>query len=369
LVEKVQIHRREFDRFLVFSPKQFNCSILRHFSALTNVQELGIDYLDIPRFMPRIRRYFGHFSPTLRSLALREPEGSRRQIIYFIGLFKHLEDLKLLYDPRRIQGEPANHLTLVPLFTPPLRGRLTITSFTRVGILKDMIDLFGGIRFRYMDLCGVDGMRLLLDACAETLETLRLYPTELRGKGLSSNSVPVLTDNFTAVSSPQDFDLSQNKSLQTLEVPAEFVDRAMKVRSQAKTIGILSYALSTITSPAFSEVAAFYRDYDFAGVDTWWSDPPFISWLSSAQWAEETSRHLRLLRAFQRVQKVRGFQLVLCVDVWDGVGKHCMQMMNRVVAAEKGRWWFGKISPEPLVVYSPRGSRPLSGQRDPWASL
>ena len=182
LVKKFEVHEARFDDGDVFSPKRFNSDILRQFSALSNVQELGMDRLDIPKFMPRIRRYFGHFLPTVRSLTLREPEGSRRQIIYFIGLFQHLEDLKLLYYWTDSQEEPVDDLTLVPLFAPPLRGRLTMTCSTWVGLLEDMIDLFGGIRFRYMDLYYVNGMQLLLDACAETLETLRLYPTDLCGK-------------------------------------------------------------------------------------------------------------------------------------------------------------------------------------------
>ena len=57
-----------------------------------------------------------------------------------------------------------------------------MTCFTRVGILEDMIDLFGGIWFRYMELFCVHGMRLLLDACTETSETLQLYPHDPRSK-------------------------------------------------------------------------------------------------------------------------------------------------------------------------------------------
>ena len=51
-------------------------------------------------------------------------------------------------------------------------------SFPReVELLKDMISLFDGLRFYHMDLLGVDGEWLLLDACAGTLEPLRLYQT------------------------------------------------------------------------------------------------------------------------------------------------------------------------------------------------
>ena len=166
---------------ITFSPKQFDSCILHQFSTLTNIRELGIDSLDISSFMPNVRQYFGHFSPTVQSLALRKPKGSRRQI-FFIGLFQHLEDVKLLYDSVDFQEEPADDLTLIPFFVPPLHGRLTMTCFTRVGILEDMIGLFGGLRFRGMDIFFVHGMRLLLDACAETLETLRLYPNDPRGE-------------------------------------------------------------------------------------------------------------------------------------------------------------------------------------------
>ena len=196
LVNSFQIHRRKPHLFGEFSPIQLNRCTLRHFLALTNVQELGIDYLDIISFTPMIRSYFGRFCPTLRSLALREPKGSRRQVIYFIGLFQHLENLKLLYDVAGVWEVPPDDMTLIPSSVPPLRGRLTMTYLSRVDLLKDMIVLFGGIRFRHMDLFMVDGMRLLLDTCAETLETLRLYPTDPRGEELSLDGVGAVADDF-----------------------------------------------------------------------------------------------------------------------------------------------------------------------------
>jgi len=169
-----------------FSPKLFKSHTLHQFSVLTNVQELGIDCLDVSSFMPRIQRYFGHFLPTVRSLVLGGPKGSHREIIYFIGLFQHLEDLSLSYDGGGsvgFQDEPTDDLTLIPPFSPPLRGWLSVSNFSGAGLLKDMIDLFGGIRFRYMRLLNVDGMRLLLDGCAETLEVLRLYLKDPHGNG------------------------------------------------------------------------------------------------------------------------------------------------------------------------------------------
>jgi len=114
--------------------------------------------------MPRIRRYFGNFLPMVQHLSLSEPWGSCRQVIYFIGPFQHLEDLRLLGS----REGPVDDLTLIPPFAPPLRGSLVMTSFGVVGFLEEMIDLFEGIQFRLMSLSNVGRMRPLLDACAQT---------------------------------------------------------------------------------------------------------------------------------------------------------------------------------------------------------
>ena len=132
--------------------------------------------------MPTIQQCFGHFSPTLRFLALREPTGSSRQILYFIGLFPNLQDLKLHYFLPADEQESTDDEMLVPLSIPPLQGRLTLTCFTRENLVEGVIAHFGGLRFRYMDLFRVKCVPLLLDACAETLETLRLYPTDPYGE-------------------------------------------------------------------------------------------------------------------------------------------------------------------------------------------
>ena len=140
------------------TPKTLHCPALHKFSALTNVRELGIDFLDISKFMPELQRHFGHFLLTVRSLVLRSPGGSHRQIIYFIGLFRHLEDLKLAFRPPSPTEEaPVGDLTVIPSFAPPLRGRLTMRFSMREELVEDMIRLFGGIQFRSMDLFYVGG--------------------------------------------------------------------------------------------------------------------------------------------------------------------------------------------------------------------
>jgi len=161
-----------------FGLDQLNWCTLRYFSALTNLQELGIDNLQASEFVPNPRRYFGHLAPTLRFLALKEPTGSCRQILYFVGLFPNLQDLKFNYSSPMREQDGVDDVALVPLSVPPLRGRLTLTCFSRNKLMRDMIVLFGGLRFRSMDLYMVTCVRLLLDGCGKTLETLRLYPSD-----------------------------------------------------------------------------------------------------------------------------------------------------------------------------------------------
>ena len=164
------------------SPTLFNSHLLRQFFTLSNVRELEVEYLDIPNFMPRIRQYFRNFLPTVRYLSLREPKGSHRQIIYFIGLFRHLQDLRLMTIGADLCQETADDQAPIPLFIPPLRGHLVMAFLTEMSFIEKMIDLLGRIRFYHMNLFEVDGMRLLLDSCAGALECLVFSPTDRRSE-------------------------------------------------------------------------------------------------------------------------------------------------------------------------------------------
>ena len=107
------------------TPELLDRRTLSYFSALTNLQELGIDNLQVSRFMPTIQEYFGHFSSTLQFLALSKPTGSCRQILYLIGLFPNLRDLKLQWFSPTSEREGTAGTTLVPFSVPPLRGSHT----------------------------------------------------------------------------------------------------------------------------------------------------------------------------------------------------------------------------------------------------
>ena len=340
------------------SLKRFDHHTLRQFSALTNVRRLAITHLDIPSFMPGIQQYFGHSQPTVRELYLREPKGSRRQIIYFIGLFEHLEDLELHDLPGVLEGEPVDDLTLTPSFVPPLRGGLKLVRFKRMDILKDIIDLFGGIRFRRMNLLDVEGVPLLLGACARTLETLTLYPTDPRGERLPPKGVHVPTNCFAARSSTQDFDLSRNESLRTLQVMASSIDHALSSGSPDTASSLLKYVLSTITSPSFFEVVVRFRWSDFCAVESWrYPDRPPVREVSKADREAEGLRHHRRFGVLREAHKVRDFQLALNARVWDPAGEYSVRMLKEAVAEEKAKGGFDKFFSEPLVTYCPCRSR------------
>ena len=339
-----------------FSLADFGRFTLRHWLRLTNVQELCIESLDIPSFMSRVQHWFRNFLPTVRSLALKEPKGSCRRITFFIGLFQHLEDLKLLYGVADSKEEVEDDPTLVPLHVPPLRGRLTMTCFRRVGILRAMIDLFGGMRFRHLDLFNVDGTRLLLVACAKTLGSLRLHPTDPYGEVLSlDRSGSWLTvQRSTVTSSLQDFNLSRITSLRALELTASHIDAGL-ARDPTEIPILLAYVLSTITSPVFSEVIVHYEVYDLSGIEFpgIYLPPPRRNTYTRTtyEW------HRLRFQTFRAMHRVKKFRLTMCVDVWDPVGECALGLLEGAIATEKAKGGFSDIFPEPLVIYNPRGSR------------
>ena len=161
--------------FLWAIPNMIDSRSIRYFGALVNLQDLAIADLDFSMFPMAVGEYFGHFSPTLRSVALLSPLGTRRQILDFLTLFPNLDDIKISYYHALAQERETLDTQLIPI-KGGLRGRLVLRDFSEEGLLKDIIAAFGGMRFISMDLCGVRGMRPLLEACADTLETVRIRP-------------------------------------------------------------------------------------------------------------------------------------------------------------------------------------------------
>jgi len=137
---------------------------------------------------------------------------------------------------------------------------------------------------------------------------------------------------------PSDFDLSRNRSLRTLEVAAStIVDEEP---------GDLTHVFSTITSSVFSTVVIVYRDYDIRGIPSAWVRKAF-----------SPIDHHKHFEVFRKLREVRGFQLVLCADVWDRVVGYAVRELELAVAVEWERMGFDDFFPEPLVISRP-GPRP-----------
>ena len=125
----------------------------------------------------------------------------------------------------------------------------------------------------------------------------------------------------------------------------------------------------------FSEVTVFYRDLDFQGVQSpQLSERPILHPLSPDESAKGALYHERRFNAFRTMHEVQNFRLVLCADVWDVLGEYMIRILKQAVAAEKAKRGFDGIFPEPLVVYSPRGSRQrfmesMESTLGPWIPL
>ena len=177
-----------------FVPQAFSCIDLHYFSAFANVHTLKLQSLAIDRFIPDIERYFGQFSPTLRSITLYKPRCSPRQLSYFLSFFSNLDDIELqLQHSTTFHTEPTK-LDSFSAPAPKLRGRLTLYNFPWVGTWTHLIASSGGVEFHHIDLReDTSCAPVLFEACSETLETLRFnVPDTSHSKcprmGLSTDS-------------------------------------------------------------------------------------------------------------------------------------------------------------------------------------
>jgi len=219
-----------------------------------------------------------------------------------------------------------------PPFTPPLQGRLVVSGWMGPGFFQDMARLFGGIRFRYMDLTDVRDTRFLLRACAETLEVLRLAPTDL-----------------LSVCPLADYDLSLNKTLRTLEVAVEYLDCALRDGSPDDASKLLKYALSTIKSPTFSRVAVIHQEANFRAHVLRRPLRFYYGMPEDARVVEEEQKRFGLLRELYAVQD---FQLVLHVNIQEDWEYYIVRLLDETVASGRARGEFSGFFPEPLVTYS-----------------
>ena len=157
---------------------------------------------------------------------------------------------------------------------------------------------------------------------------------------------------MVAESSLVDFDLSQNKSLHTLAIRVNDIDKALRSGSLDSASRLFKFALSSIQSPVFSWVRVLYGRSDlFAGND-------LESWnhlynITQAEKLEGALWHHKRFELFCEMHKVQKFQLVLRTYEVGDIEEHTVQMLRVVVAAEKARGGFDDHFPEPLVTFNP----------------
>ena len=132
-----------------FMPRAFNRHTIRYFPAFSNVRALRLQRLEITRFIPHIERYFGQFSPTLRSLMLSELHCTPLQLPYFLSSFPNLDDIG-------IRGNRTWHPTIRDnnpnsFSAQSLRGRLILRGFPWAQTRTHLASC-GGLRSRHVDL-------------------------------------------------------------------------------------------------------------------------------------------------------------------------------------------------------------------------
>ena len=102
-----------WDQWIV--PAVFESRNMQYFRAMVNLQELKIGNLDLSLFLAGLRQYWGHFSPTLRSVALSHPNGTRRRLLDSFRLFPKLDDIEIVhYRPMSEAHEPLDS-RLIPI--------------------------------------------------------------------------------------------------------------------------------------------------------------------------------------------------------------------------------------------------------------
>jgi len=187
LVNEIQVVQSWMEHCNWFTPRALSHGRLRYFSAFDNVHTLEVQFLAIYRFMPGVEQCFGHFSPTLRSIILFCPRCTPRQLSHFLSLFSNVDNIDI-WGTSEYTDTPVPETQFVPLSMPKLRGRLALCNFHWVETWTYLI-ASSGLRFCHMDLReNTKCAPILLEACAETLETLALNVTDCRSFYLGSST-------------------------------------------------------------------------------------------------------------------------------------------------------------------------------------
>lgn len=158
------------------------------------------------------------------------------------------------------------------------------------------------------------------------------------------------------------FDLSQNKTLRTLETTAESIANAGVTGPD-----FLRTALSSITHRELLDVVVIYRDGDFGGLPfcpTCRPDPICFHH-SVRRPLLYFPRHLRVIR---EMHGVREFLLTFCVEVHGcmvGIG---VPLLTSAVKKVEGNGGFGYLAHKPKIACEVRSVRTRLGDYYPGTS-
>ena len=165
-------------------------------------------------------------------------------------------------------------------------------------------------------------------------------------------------------SAPEGFDLSRNKSLRTLETTASSM-----FFSYDKGSNFLKATLSSIASPAPLEVIIIYQNEDFQSQTPCKLCAPQPSYDPDpyCEWFPPTDRfslgYESLFKVFREMHSVRGFSLVLCLDVSHCITWYALGELERALRQEEASGRFGYLLDGPVVTCERRVLR--TGPRIP----
>ena len=158
----------------------------------------------------------------------------------------------------------------------------------------------------------------------------------------------ILTHRVPAWSSPEDINLSKNRSLRAIEITMLSIEFSM--RHPLTTASNFEGPFSTITSPVFSDVVIVFQDKDI---------PPTAYRRCGIfpRYVEAIEARIRreAFRVLHDLHKVRDFKSVLCANVWGYLEDYAVRELERFVATEWRKAGGDNPSPEPLVTSRPRG--------------
>ena len=131
------------------------------------------------------------------------------------------------------------------------------------------------------------------------------------------------------------------------------IDDALRNGSLDAASRVFKYVLSTIQSPAFSQVAVLYRFWDFpALVPKYPFSETYVRQLTCNEEAEEAEGHRKRFKVLRQIYKVRNFGFVLHAATRDVFGEPVTRMVKEAVAAERARGGFDVLFPEPPVTFT-----------------